>query len=179
MQISNNPNSQAFTGIQVQTSKMNKVQKALSDRISDIISYSDEYVKASEAGVDVYFIPGRVEDRVKVLFMDTDSDMFYRKDNEKRVFTILNADKENFKQADNVLEKLKQIVAGVFKEPEYDAEKILKGETDLFELRPELYEDLITEIDELAPGIGRSSAEDLVLHDRYHIEQIVKKDQNF
>ena len=76
MEVRNNY-SPAFTGI-VLKSDLNKVQRAISTCVSDMLDYTDEYVKVCD-DVDVYFLPGKSEKSVIVKFMDLFSDMFYRK----------------------------------------------------------------------------------------------------
>ena len=75
MEVRNNC-SPAFTGI-VLKSDLNRVQRNISHCVSDMLDYTDEYVKLRD-DVDVYFLPGKSEKSVIVKFMDSFSDMFFR-----------------------------------------------------------------------------------------------------
>ena len=99
MEVRNNY-SPAFTGICIKTSTMNKAQQALSRTISDMLDYTDEYVKVRD-DIDVHFLPGKSKNSVVVKFMDMFSDMFYRK-GERHVQTTLTVDGNYSKGVDNI-----------------------------------------------------------------------------
>lgn len=149
MQISNNNASPAFSGIKVNTSKMNQAQRNLSNRIADILSYSDEYQKASDCGVDVYFLPTKGSKSVKVAFMDTFSDNFYRKSPKMIVQNTVEQKENPFKKVDDIIANLKRILAGEFTAPEFDAIKMSEGKTDLAKLRPEITEEIMENSEKL------------------------------
>lgn len=150
MQISNNNASTAFSGIKVNTSKMNQVQRNLSNQIADILSYSDEYQKAADSGIDVYFLPTKNAKSVKVAFMDTFSDNFYRKSPKTLVQNTVEQKGNPFLMVDNIIDSLKRILGGEYRAPEFDAYKITEGKTDLGKLRPELTEEIMENLDQLS-----------------------------
>ena len=58
MQVQNN-SSQSFNGIRIQTYKMNRVQKAISNSISDALDYLPVYDRACDEALDIYMLPAR------------------------------------------------------------------------------------------------------------------------
>lgn len=171
MEISNNHKTPAFSGIRVNTSKMNQVQKNLSNKIADILSYSDEYQKASNCGIDVYFLPTANESSVKVAFMDTFSDNFYRKSPNRLVQNTIITKKNRFTLVDNIIGNLKRILAGEFKSPEFDAYKIAEGDTDLGKLRPELKNKLKKYSEELSKFMDPDEIPEILAKSHININQ--------
>ena len=132
MQINNNPNV-SFKAIHAQTSKMTTVQKKLADNLTNLISYSDSYMKASNANIDVCLLPVGVS-KLKAIFLDSKSEGFVRtaKDN---LVTVTSKAKENcFLTADRIMYKLDEITSGKYKIEDFDVFKINSGKTDKAEL---------------------------------------------
>jgi len=174
MQIRNNT-PQSFTAIHVNTSKMNKTQTALSNRVADILSYSDEYQHAAKNDIDVYFFPGNNEKSVIVRFLDPFSDNFYKNNKVQHVQTTIESGKSKFQAADNIRAKLTKILEGKVKAPLADSEKILAGETDLANIRPEIYKQLDDIVKEADPGIYKEDLADDIVDVKRHFN----RDSNF
>ncbi len=161
MQVQNNY-SPSFSGIHIKTSAMNNVQQNLSRRIADMLDYTDEYVKAADT-VDVYFLPGKSEKSVVVKFMDSFSDMFFRKGKDP-VKTSIHSERSNYTTAvDDIRAKLKDIDTGKIDTPIYDEQRLLDGTTDLAKLDPDVYAELTDDVVELKSTLGQESAESIAL----------------
>ena len=153
MEVRNNC-SPAFTGI-VLKSDLNRVQRNISHCVSD------EYVKLRD-NVDVYFLPGKSEKSVIVKFMDSFSDMFFKKGDD-HVQTSIEVSRNYSKAVDNIRGKLKGIEEGKFELPAYDETKFLAHDTDLAKLDPDAYADLVEDVEAVAPKIGKEAAESLAV----------------
>lgn len=138
MQIQNNYNSLNFTSIHFHSSKMNRAQQSLSNKVADIISYSDEYQHAANNDIDVYFLPGKSEKSVFVRFLDRFSENFFKKNDKQYVQSTIHTDKNKFTSADNILDKLKMVLSGEAKVEESDIFKIENRETDLGRLEQQI-----------------------------------------
>ena len=159
MEVRNNY-SPAFTGI-VLKSDLNRVQRTISHCVSDMLDYTDEYVKLRD-NVDVYFLPGKSEKSVIVKFMDSFSDMFFRKGKD-HVQTTIEVSGNYSKAVDNIQAKLKGIDEGRYELPEYDEVKFLTNDTDLAKLDPDAYAELAEDVEAVAPTIGKEAAESLAV----------------
>lgn len=178
MQIFNNNNNTTFTGFKFQTSKMNQVQSRLSDRIAAVLCYSDEFTKASDMGVDICFLKGQNDKAVKIAFMDIDSDQFYR-DGKKIVNNIGECNRSSFKIADEVIENLKKIINGTFKQPEQNIEKIANAKTDLAKLRPNIYKEMLKDSEDLKNLTGDDIMKKEIALEHIAIERKLRRDDNF
>lgn len=151
MEIKNTPipaQTQTFTGIRINASEMTDAQAKLSRRISDMLDYTDEYVKTRDT-VDVYMLPGKSEKSIVVKFMDKLSDMFYQR-GKTHAQTNINPDKNNFDTSvDDICKNLNKIETGKYKAPELDINKVLKGETDFAKVDPETHEQFAENFDNL------------------------------
>ena len=162
MQI-NSTNSQTFTGIHVQASKMNKVQRALSDKVAGILEYSDDYQKSIDNGVDLYFLPGKSQNSIFIRFIDIFSDNYYRETSPKKILQTVSSKFDNpFAVADDVITKLQQLFNGKFKTPEFNLKKIINSETDVAKLRPEKYDEIFAEAEDLEKVMGQEEATTLL-----------------
>ena len=155
MQINNNPNV-SFKAIHAQTSKMTTAQRKLTDNITKLISYSDSYMKASDANIDVCLFPEGMS-KLKAIFLDSKTEGFVRtaKDN---LVTVTSKTKENcFLTADRIMEKLDEITNGKYKLEDYDVLKINSGKTDKAELfkklKPEEIDASINIVDMYKQGL--------------------------
>ena len=175
MEVRNNY-SPAFTGICIKTSTMNKAQQALSRTISDMLDYTDEYVKVRDE-IDVHFLPGKSKNSVVVKFMDMFSDMFYRK-GERTVQTTLTVDGNYSKGVDNIRAKLKGIDEGKYTLPEYDELRFITHDTDLAKIDDDAYAEIVEDIEALTPTVGKSAAEDLAV-DSYKKCRNIRKDVEY
>ncbi|MBR2430749.1 hypothetical protein IKB17_04745 [bacterium] len=111
MQIQNIQN-QSFNGIHVKTSSMNSIQKKLANKVVDGITYSDQYVKACDMGIDLcLFGNPKNKEGVVVKFLDRDSESFVRdKSNKKpleRAFVLSGG-------VEKLLNLLNDVVSGVY-----------------------------------------------------------------
>lgn len=107
-----NASSQTFNGIHTQTSKMNSVQKKLTNKLIDGITYSDQYIKACEQGIDLcIFRNPKNANGVVVRFLDRDSESFVReKSNKKpleRAFVLSGG-------VEKLIAKLNDVVSGLY-----------------------------------------------------------------
>ena len=159
MEVRNNC-SPAFTGI-VLKSDLNRVQRNISHCVSDMLDYTDEYVKLRD-DVDVYFLPGKSEKSVIVKFMDSFSDMFFRS-GKNHVQTTIEVSGNYSKAVDNIQAQLKGIEEGKFELPAYDETKFLANDTDLAKLDPDAYAELAEYVEAVAPKIGKDAAESLAV----------------
>ena len=171
MEVRNNY-SPAFTGI-VLKSDLNKVQRAISTCVSDMLDYTDEYVKLSDQ-VDVYFLPGKSEKSVIVKFMDTFSDMFFRK-GKNQVQTTIEASSNYSKYVDNIRAKLKGIDEGKYELPEYDEAKFITHDTDLAKIDPDAYSDIVEDVEALEPMVGKEAAESLAVSSYQDLKKVEKR----
>lgn len=175
MQVSNN-SSPSFSGIHIKSSAMNDVQQVLSRRISDMLDYSDEYVKVADQ-VDVYFLPGKSEKSVVVKFLDSFSDMFFRNGKDP-VKVSINNERSNFaKSVDEIRGKLLDIDTGKIDSPIYDERRFLDGTTDLVKLDPDVYAELSDDVIELQPTIGRDAAESLAIDIYQRAKKLINTDE--
>lgn len=168
MEVRNNY-SPAFTGI-VLKADMNKMQRAVSTCVSDMLDYTDEYVKVAD-DVDVYFLPGKSAKSVVVKFMNSFSDMFYRKGN-RPVQTTIESGSNYEKAIDNICAKLKAIREGKFELPAYDETKFLTHDTDLAKIDPDAYAELVEDIEAVAPTIGKEAAESLAVDSYQRLKKV-------
>ena len=130
MKISNDV-SQNFNGIKIQTSKMTQAQKDFSNNVADVLSYTDVYQRAGESGIDVCFMPSpKKKDLVRVRFIDSFSDNFYRRKDKKIVETWAVDSTNKFNFSDKVANLLNKVINGKFDSPEFDIDKIFQGQTD-------------------------------------------------
>ena len=159
MEIRNNY-SPAFTGI-VHNASLNRVQQRISGLVSDMLDYTDEYVKVRD-NVDVHFLPGKNEKSVIVRFMDTFSDMFYRR-GDSPVQATIEVSSDYSKNVESIQAKLKGIDEGKYSLPEYDERKFVTHDTDLAKIVHDAYAEMIDDIDALSPTIGKKNAEDLAI----------------
>lgn len=147
MQISNNHTqfSPNFQGIRVQLSRMNQLQKNAANSIADSLGYMDEYQEAANMGVDVIFHAiDKAANKVKVSFLDADSDMFYKfKSTGKPVFNSFRTYDRHLDVVDKICRTLRKISQNKYKVEETDYEKILKGETDMAKLDPTANDEFI------------------------------------
>lgn len=171
MEVRNNY-SPAFTGI-VLKSDLNRVQRALSSCVSDMLDYTDEYVKVADH-VDVYFLPGKNDKSIIVKFMDSFSDMFYRI-GKRQVQTSVDAGSNYAKAIENIRTKLKDISEGKFELPEYDETKFLTYNTDLAKLDPNAYDELVEYTEEVAPMVGKETAESLAIDAYQRLKKIAPR----
>lgn len=137
MQISNN-SSTSFGSIQVGLSKMNRVQRGVSNRLFDTIKYSDEYSKISNNDLDIYMLPGKHSNEVEVRLMDPYSGNFIR--NEKGVII-----RENLRGTlsdrveavtDKVIETYNKVIKNIIPRPKENVSKVVNGETEMARLNP-------------------------------------------
>jgi len=145
MQVTNNQFSPNFQGIRVQLSQMNQLQKNAANRIADSLDYMDEYQKASDMGVDVIFHTiDKSADKVKVSFLDADSEMFYKhKSTNKPVYNTFKISENKLNVIDKICRTLKKIVRNKFRVEDIDYEKVIKGETDMAKLDPTINEEFL------------------------------------
>lgn len=132
MQVNNTQNV-SFQAIHAQTSKMSTAQKKLVDNLSSLISYSDSYMKAANANIDICFFPVGIN-KIKAIFLDSKSESFVKtaKDN---IVSVASKARENcFLTADRIMYKLDEILAGNYKIEEYDVLKVASKKTDKVEL---------------------------------------------
>ncbi len=139
MQVQNN-SSQSFNGIRIQTYKMNRVQKAISNSISDALDYLPVYDRACDEALDIYMLPARNNSKaVTVRIMDQHSDTFVR-DNDRKIMSTEAYSGRVFEAVDNIRLQLLKIFKGDVQRPRHDVDKIIERKTDLARLRPELYD---------------------------------------
>lgn len=169
MEVRNNY-SPAFTGIVINAPKMNRLQQAISRNISDMLDYTDEYVKVCD-DVDVYFLPGKSEKSVIVKFMDSFSDMFYRR-GKNHVQTTIDASANYSKSVEDLCAKLKGIDEGKYYLPEYDEAKFIARDTDLAKIDDTVYDELLEHSAELEETIGKEAADSLAIHSYQTLKKI-------
>jgi len=158
--------SPSFQKVHIQSSEMNDVQRNFVYNLLDDLQYSDEYQKADEENIDLYFLPNeKVQDGVVVKFADNYSDNFYKScghDLSCRQSASKRATNGLFKFADSIKEKLNEIFLGKYDRPEFDPEKIVNATTDVAKVNPERYEDIIEDVEMYENfGVSRLSAEDI------------------
>ena len=107
-----NASSQTFNGIHAQTSKMNSVQKKLTDKLITGINYSDQYIKACEQGIDLcIFRNPKNANSVVVRFLDRDSESYVKgKSNKKALecaYSLLGG-------VEKLTAKLNDVVSGLY-----------------------------------------------------------------
>lgn len=138
MQINTN-NSQNFKAIHAQVSKMNRPQRLLTSKITDLMSYSDSYVKLKDANIDLCILPHE-GDKVKVLFLDSDSEGFVKTIKDKVLEATSRSRETVFDTADRITEKIDKILSGKCKVDDFDIFKIKAGDTDKARLFSEFEE---------------------------------------
>lgn len=161
MQVQNN-SSQSFNGIRIQTSKMNRVQQAISNSISDALDYLPVYDRACDEALDIYILPARKNAQaVTVRIMDQNSDTFVR-DNDRKIMSTEAYSGSVFEAVDNIRLQLLKIFKGDVQRPGHNVDKIIEQKTDLARLRPELYEDIPERLAEYRPYVDEKAARELV-----------------
>lgn len=167
MEIRNNPipsQTQSFTGIRINTSEMNTAQKNISRAISNMLDYTDEYVKSADT-VDVFMLPGRSKNSVIVKYMDKFSDMFYKNGN-RQVSTRINVSKPaHSKTVDEIREKLNEIQLNKYTAPDFDATKIMNQTTDLAKIDADSYDKYFEYVDDFEEIYGRQAAKEVAVDD--------------
>ena len=177
MEVSKNY-SPSFSGIQIKSSTMNKVQQNLSRTVSDMLDYADEYIKVAD-DVDLYFLPGKSKNSVTVRFVDRFSDMFFRKDDRVPLQVSVNK-KMNLDNFVEVLKtKLANIGNGKYAAPEYDEVKFLNGTTDVAKMKPDVYEEAFENMEEVEALMGKDAAKQYALEEYNHFKRIYKDDPEF
>lgn len=176
MEIRNNPipaQTQAFTGIRMNTSGMTDVQTNLSHKISDMLDYTDTYTKLKDS-VDVYMLPGKSEKSITIKFMDRFSDMFFRKGDRAAKMSI-NADKSNYDESVNkICLNLNKIESGEYNAADLDVNKVLAGETDFAKVDPETHEFFAEDFDRLdvyENMYGKADAKEEIVEDYHRIKR--------
>ena len=108
---------------------MSNAQKNLSYRLSDMLDYTDEYIKLRD-DVDVCFFPSRSKKSVAVKYLDIFSGMFIKKD-KRQLSTVIANDLNNVNRGiDKMRETLSLIKSGKVDTPIYDEIKLINRETD-------------------------------------------------
>ncbi len=124
-----NSQSPTFQAIHVQGSMMTPAQRNAVEKIVDIISYSDQYMKAKESNLDLCFIAAK-DKLVEVMFLDRDSESFVKTAaNEILKVTSKTANKIN-DVANRILKKLEETLSGKYVIEEFNAEKLALGDTE-------------------------------------------------
>lgn len=177
MQVSNNT-PLAFGSIHVNTSRMNKVQRDISNRIAGYLEYAPEYLAAHEKGYDVYFLPGHNPSAVKVRYIDRNSDCFIKGLNNK-ILTTSVYNGSRITNGEKIASTLQAINDGLCKLAEFDARKIFNKETDVAKLRPESYSALETGIDDLSQVMHKESMIDYLADEHVTHNLNFSKDSDF
>ena len=167
MQISNN-NSPAFGSIHVNTSRMNQVQRDISERVARYLEYASEYITAHKNGYDVYFLPSKRQREVSVKYIDRNSDCFIRVNNGSQIT-----------YGDKIAKVLDKINKGLCKFAEFDAKKIVNMETDVAKLRPRSYAALEQGIDDLSTVMYKENMIDYLADEHVMNSMMFPKDSNF
>jgi len=161
--------SPAFKGIQSNTKAMTLTQQRKTDSLYNAIKLSDGYQKHENGDIDVYILPkeGSKSD-IEVRYADLYSGDFIKLNNLSNVVSQ-KCNTDSIKMADKVISTLDKIQDGEIKRPEADKDKFFNGETDVFKLRPELYDDLTDTLDMFLEGSYEESAkamayDDYILH---------------
>ena len=117
----NNTQSPSFQAIYIMRN-LSKKQMKVAEKISDILCYSDEFVKAEERGVDVYFTkPKTKQGLINVAYVDTFTDMQFRLKNGKILTTESNANyKPTKKDYFNLTDRIRKVLASI-NEGKYDS----------------------------------------------------------
>ena len=139
--------SPTFNGIHAQTTKMTRAQRELTSRLTDAISYTDQYAKAKNMGIDICIFPKGLRN-IKAKFLDTHSENFIKHKNKQNVtffstlsekdgnimYSTAGENKAFYKNVDNFINKLEEILSCKFGFEEVDYEKINAKDTDMFRL---------------------------------------------
>ena len=158
-----NTYSPSFSAIRVNESAMNRVQRSISRNVSNLLDYTDAY-NSVLGQVDVYLLPGKKPNSIIVKFMDTISDMFFKKGKIDAQRTVAEKLSGNYTQkADEVCEILTDIKNGKIKTPKLDESKFLDGTTDLAKIDEEAYAELFEDIAGYN-GLTKSEAESLAIN---------------
>lgn len=158
----------SFGKTHVNSSKMNERQKILTDRIITVTEYTDEFKKADENNVDIYFIP-KGKKSVNVVCVDNDSQQIFQERKQKRIINSFSTDMPDSKLKQGIesfIKTLKQINSGEIDKPHIWDHLIAGAKTDVAKMRPELYKDIDEDIKVYTGfGIDKDDAIEVVAED--------------
>ena len=142
MQINNSTPS--FGKIHINSSEMTSRQNNISNLILDRLDYKDEYLKADENDVDLYFMPAPNQS-VKVYCVDVNSQQIIKNKNSKDLTHTFSLDKgfgNLYTKINALLKSLDKINKKEIKRPLVNTDLIANAQTDVARLRPEVYEEI-------------------------------------
>lgn len=175
MEVKNNY-SPAFSGIYIKTSKMNDIQQNLSRKISDMLDYSDEYVRMSD-DVDVYMLPGKNKKSIVVKFMDHFSDMLFRNGRSEVVTKIDNNPNKLANGVDDIRKNLADIESGKIKTPKYDAQRFLDSSTDFAKMEERPYDEIYREAELMENEVGKEGSFSIALNSYQDLKKLTRPNE--
>jgi len=143
MNIINKVDSQSFGAIHTQTSKMNKWQKLVSDKMYRTIKYSDKYAEMTKGSVDIdiYMLPVNKDD-VELRLVDTLSENFIKSRRGNIYKFIADGYYEYEKVADKILKAYEKVLNGTIKRPKENVSDFVNGNTDVCKIYPKNHDDV-------------------------------------
>ena len=137
----NKVDSQSFGAIHIQSSKMNRWQKLVSDKMYRIIKYSDKYAEMTKGAVDVdiYMLPVNKDD-VELRLVDTLSENFI-KSRRGNIYRFIADGYYAYEHvADKVLKAYEKVLNGVIKRPKKSVSEFVSGNTDVCRIYPKQHD---------------------------------------
>ena len=174
-----NCTSPSFNGIKVQKSKMNWLQKGISNRLSRSIEYCDKYAELTKEGadIDIYMLP--VKKGVEVRLVDLYSENFI-KNQDGNIFKMLVDEYGSFeKAADKIIDMYEKVTKGIVKRPEENFEDYIKGNTDVARLNPKEHDIEWLIKSEMQDGATKAAAEEFAYESHISTVREYNKDGEF
>ncbi len=181
MEISNNM-SPSFGSIQVGLSKMNRNQRAISDRLFNTIKYSEKYSKISNGNLDIYMLPGKHSNEVEVRIMDPFSGNFIRnKDGKILKESLWGRVSEKVEAVtDKIIESYKKVLDGVIGRPKENIQNMVSGKTEMARVNPAKHDDLYEGIESWKKlGYSEEDAQVQAFEEYKSLYHVDNKDADF
>ena len=189
MEIYNrNGHSQAFTGVRMNTSKMDHLQKRMSYKMEELLKIQDSTLFEGDS-INVYLLPEKTNKstggNIIVRYMDTLSGNFL-KDAEGKSIThkLENLHNESYwKLTDEIVATVKKVVDGTIARPIANLKRLRNGTgTDFAKLQPEeakrMANNFKSYVKDLSPHEGEASAVEHAhndIYERTHLAHGVKE----
>lgn len=159
-----NVNSVNFEAMHVNTSKMSRKQRRLSNSLTRALDYTNEYQQASLNNIDVYLLPikNAAKNSIKIRFIDINSDKFIKNSKREIVETKINEHENVYSKVDEIRQQLADILSGKYPLPKYSVAAIVNSKTDVAKMNPQRYKDMFEKSEEDEKRIGVEEARTLI-----------------
>lgn len=171
--------SPSFGKTHVNSSAMNYKQEKITNYVLSQIDYNDEFQKADENNVDLYFLPDGKKG-IKVYCVDVNSQQVIRDEKNRKnkyLFNLYSSVSDINNEINSLLKFLHSVNTNKIARPEINDRKIANGITDVAHIRPELYRNLSYATDNYISyfGLDRDDAYNITADDfltEYNINNV-------